>query len=79
MAKDDAKQVKPNFNTLTLTIHDVEEDSVIVNINGWRMRAYFDQLLTKKDKEKFTVSKEIEVNYTGELADIHSVKLLKLK
>lgn len=79
MAKDEVTQVKQIFNTIFLPIHEVEVDSVIVNINGWRMRAYFDQSLTKKDKENYTLSKEIEVNYTGDLADIHSVKLLKLK
>jgi hypothetical protein len=77
MAKEEAK--KPIVNTIILPIHEVEDDAVIVNIDGWRIRAYFDQSLTKEDKEKYALSQEIEIKYTGELKNIHSIKLLTLK
>jgi hypothetical protein len=77
MAKEEAK--KPIINSIILPIHEVEDDAVIVNIDGWRIRAYFDQSLTKEDKEKYALSQEIEVYYTGDLKNIHSIKLLMLK
>ncbi|MED1863227.1 hypothetical protein P4V41_07145 [Fictibacillus nanhaiensis] len=63
---------------IELQIDDVEHDAVIVNIGGWRVRAYFDESLSKDDKENLSHGK-ILVRYFGDLEDIHSVKLLPLK
>lgn len=59
-----------------LTIHEVEENGVIVNVDGWRMRLYFDK---DTDREKFRLGGTIVANYFGDIEDIHSVKFGKLK
>lgn len=59
-----------------LTIHDVEDNAVIVNVDGWRMRVYFDEGVTN---EKYHYGKEVTVNYFGDLSDVHTLKFSKLK
>lgn len=68
---------EPELKEVLLEVHDVEEDALIVNINGWRKRVYFDELLTKEQKEQF--GRLINVKYFGDLEDVHSLKLLPLK
>ncbi|MNG27320.1 hypothetical protein D3C84_1124240 [compost metagenome] len=70
---------EPVVNKIELQIHEIEEKSVIINIQGWRIRAYFDNSLKKEQKELFTVGRTITVEYTGDIEDIHSIKLLPLK
>ncbi|MNF89823.1 hypothetical protein D3C84_723620 [compost metagenome] len=70
---------EPVVNKIELPIHEVEEKSVIVNIQGWRIRAYFDKSLTEDQKSKYTLGRTITVEYTGDIEDIHSIKLLPLK
>lgn len=53
-----------------------EEKSVIVNLNGWRKRVYFDKDL---DVNKVSQGQSINIEYTGDLDDVHSVKFLSLK
>jgi hypothetical protein len=60
-----------------LEVHDVEEESLIVNVDGWRKRVYFDESLTKEQKEK--IGRLINVKYFGDLEDVHSLKFLPLK
>ncbi|KON87339.1 hypothetical protein AF332_11220 [Sporosarcina globispora] len=67
------KEVQPEIKKITLAVHDKEENSVIVNVQGWRMRVYFD-----KDF-KAHVGNEIEVSYFGDLKDPHSIKFEKIK
>lgn len=55
------------------------EDAVIVNIDGWRIRAYFDESMKKEQKSFYHEGKEIEVKYFGNIEDVHSVRLLPLK
>jgi hypothetical protein len=78
MAKEETKTVLAP-KSLTTTIHEVEQESIIVNIDGWRIRAYFDSTLKQEDKEKYNVGNLVEIQYLGDLKDIHSIKLLKLK
>lgn len=59
-----------------LVIHEVEEKSVIVNVNGWRMRLYFDQDV---DKNKFRYGQTIVAKYTGDIEDVHSIRFEKIK
>jgi hypothetical protein len=65
---------------VNLKILEVDGDSaIIVSVNGWRMRVYFDQSLNKEQKEKFHVNHEAEVKYFGDIEDVHSLRLLPLK
>jgi hypothetical protein len=62
---------------IILEVHDVEEDALIVNVDGWRKRVYFDESLTKEQREK--IGRLINVKYFGDLEDVHSLKFLPLK
>lgn len=70
---------EPVVNKIELDVHEVEENGVIVNIQGWRIRAYFDKSLTIEQKAHFTKGRTIIVEYTGKIEDVHSIKLLPLK
>lgn len=61
---------------IELVIHELEENSVIVNVDGWRIRLYLDK---DADIEKFRLGGTIVANYFGDIEDIHSVKFGKLK
>ncbi len=78
-SKSDAKQEIEKFKSVVLTIVEAEENAVIIKVDGWRMRAYFDESLSKEDKHKYAVGRDIEVSYTGDIEDVHSIKLLTLK
>ena len=69
---------EPVVNKIELDVHEVEEQSVIVNIQGWRIRAYFDKALTEEQKAHYSKGR-ITVEYTGDIEDVHSIKLLPLK
>lgn len=62
---------KEKTDILETTVVDVEVDAVIVSIQGWRIRVYGDDLNLK-------LGQNIFVEYSGDLEDIHSVKLLGL-
>lgn len=62
-----------------LTVLKKEEKAIIVKINGWRMRVYFDRYLSKANKEKINEGGTIEVSYLGKMEDVHNLKLQKLK
>jgi len=70
------KKVEKVLNTTVLPIHQVEEDAVIVNVNGWRMRVYFDK---GANKEFYSLGKEIEFKYYGDIDNPHEVKFEKIK
>lgn len=63
---------KDEINTLQSTVLEVEEKSIIVNVQGWRMRVY------GRDLSNIGVGREVSINYTGDLKDIHSIKLIGL-
>jgi hypothetical protein len=74
------KQPEPKVKTsreAVFEVHEVEENSLIINIDGWRMRVYFDESLTKEQKQQF--GRLINVRYFGDLEDVHSLKFLPLK
>jgi hypothetical protein len=78
--KFDSKKTKEEVQTsktINLSIAKVEKESVIVLIDGWRMRVYFDKDF--KEFDKLGNGQEIFVNYFGEISDPHSIKLLPLK
>ena len=62
---------KEKTDILETTVVDVEVDAVIVSIQGWRIRVYGDDLNLK-------LGQNIFVEYSGDLEDVHSVKLLGL-
>lgn len=70
------KKVEKVLNTSILSIHEVEEDAVIVNVNGWRMRVYFDK---GANKEFYSLGKDIEFKHYGEAENPHEIKFEKLK
>jgi hypothetical protein len=59
-----------------LAIHEVEENAIIVNVEGWRMRVYFD---VNVDKEKLKYGQNVLVKYLGDIENPHSVRFEKLK
>jgi ribosomal protein S1 len=77
--KQEKKEPIEVSKVVSLKVLEVEEESIMVNIDGWRMRVYFDQSLNKEQKEKFHVNREIEVKYFGDIEDVHSLRLLPLK
>jgi len=78
LAKSD-ENLMDNINTLVTEVQDVEEFAIIVKLDGWRMRAYFDESIKPEDKEKYSVGQMVELSYTGSLDDIFSVNLLKIE
>lgn len=65
-------------NEIQLSISEVLDDAVIVVVDGWRIRLYFNDKMKKEEKEKFRKGSKVVAKYTGELKNIHSVKFLKL-
>lgn len=72
------KENKLETKSVELEIVEVEEDAVIVLLDGWRVRAYFDKSLSVGSKDKARCGRLINVKYTGDLKDVHSVKLMNL-
>lgn len=75
MASNFTKANIEEVKSITLSIHEVEEDAVIVNIEGWRMRIYFEEAY----KETLKAGGLIEAKFTGELKNPHSIKFRRLK
>lgn len=67
---------EPVIKETILVVHEVEDKAIIVNVNGWRMRVYFDKGFKK---EGLHFGKELTVKYTGDIEDVHTVKFEKLK
>jgi hypothetical protein len=59
-----------------LVIHEVEENSIIVNVQGWRMRVYFD---AKFNPENLRYGQTILVKYLGDIENPHTIQFEKLK
>lgn len=70
--KNVAKTKTSETQILKAVVHEVEKGSIIVNVQGWRMRVYGENL-------DVGVGREVEISYTGDLKDIHTVKLIGLK
>jgi plastocyanin domain-containing protein len=68
-----AKEVVEEIKEVELEVLEREEGSVIVKVDGWRMRVYFDAL------DKDSIPNKILVHYTGDIENAHSVKFEKLK
>lgn len=61
---------------IELLIHEIEEKSVIVNIQGWRMRVYYD---VDFNYENLREGQNITVKYLGDIEDPFSIVFEKLK
>lgn len=77
------KETTKKIKKVKLKALEVEDNSIIVSVNGWRKRAYFDldkKTLTniRKNKKNFK-GKVITIEYIGELKDIKTVKFNPLK
>jgi hypothetical protein len=72
-------EVKIKAKKTALTVVKVEKDSVITSVDGWRIRLYFDKDLTKDKIESVKVGRQLEVEYTGNIKDVHSLKFSPLK
>jgi hypothetical protein len=59
-----------------LTIHEVEDFAIIVNVQGWRMRVYFDE---GTEMDKFRFGQSVLVKYLGDIEDPHTIQFEKLK
>jgi hypothetical protein len=75
MAGAKTKQEDQQVNKAVFKVVEVEDESVIVLAQGWRKRVYFDGAM----KDQFKEGQMLEVEYTGDINDIHSVEFLKLK
>lgn len=73
MADVKSRQETQQVKKAKFRVVEVEKDAAIVLFDGWRKRVYFDG---KKDIREGQI---IEVEYTGDLKDVHSVQFLKLK
>jgi hypothetical protein len=58
---------------IELEVLEKEADAIIVRVDGWRMRVYFDKDFKRE------ISNKVLVKYTGDIEDAHSVKFEKLK
>lgn len=67
-----AKEVVEEIKEVELDVLEREEESVIVRVDGWRMRVYFDKEL------KGLIPSKIKVKYTGNIEDAHTVVFQKL-
>lgn len=70
------KEVKLETKEIELTVHEVESDAVIVNVDGWRVRVYFEENTTIV---KPSYGQKVRVQYTGDIEDVHSIKFEKIK
>jgi hypothetical protein len=61
---------------IDLVIHEVQENAIIVNVQGWRMRVYFD---TNFNPENLRYGQTVSVKYLGDIEDPHSIRFEKLK
>lgn len=73
---DTTKSVVVEPRETELVIHEVEENAIIVNVQGWRMRVYFD---VNANKSKYNYGQSILVKYLGDIENPHSIKFEKIK
>lgn len=67
---------KEEIKEVELIIYEVEDESVIVNVDGWRIRLHFDKGV---NKENFRVGQSIIAEYKGDIGNVHSIRFEKLK
>lgn len=75
MKNQNFKEVE-KLKEIELPIHEVEDASIIVNVDGWRMRIYFDK---DANKDIYRVGQTVVAKYYGDIEKVHSVRFEKLK
>lgn len=68
----DAKVVKKSL----FKVVKIEEKAIIINLNGWRMRAYFEK---DAEKEGISLGSFVELEHYGDADKPHKVEFLKIK
>jgi hypothetical protein len=61
---------------IELVVHEVQDNAIIVNVQGWRMRVYFDE---GTEMDKFRFGQSVLVKYLGDIEDPHTIQFDKLK
>jgi hypothetical protein len=61
---------------IELVIHEVEDNAIIVNVQGWRMRVYFD---VDFNPENLRYGQPVLVKFFGDIEEPHTIKFEKLK
>jgi hypothetical protein len=74
IAKETVVEEQPK--QVELTIHEVEDFAIIVNVQGWRMRVYYEEGF---DFENLRAGQLITVSYFGDIEDVFSIRFVKLK
>lgn len=75
MAEKVVSTNKEQINKSILDIVKIEDESAIVLVQGWRMRAYFSD---KANKEKYSVGQSVEMQHYGDIDKPHEVRFLTL-
>jgi hypothetical protein len=73
--KEVIKEVEQPKET-ELVIHEVDENAIIVNVQGWRMRVYFD---INFNSENLRYGQSVLVKYLGDIKNPHTIQFEKLK
>lgn len=78
---EDMKEVieeilKPEIKSIALNVIDIDEESVFVKIQDWRMRVYFEDKTINPMKYK---GKLVKVEYIGDINDVFTLNLLSIK
>jgi len=81
--KNEQDEIIEEIKTFNTQIFEVEDNSIIIGINGWRVRYYFDldakilyEIKNNKDNYK---GRMIELQYIGDLNDVFTLKRLPIK
>jgi len=74
--KVDEPLINEEIKKVSLNILKVEENAIMVNIDGWRRRIYFEDGFDASILHK---NKDIEIQYKGDITDPFKVEFLKLK
>lgn len=69
-------QDEKRMKSISLKVLEVEKKSIIVKIDGWRKRIYYDDSF---DSSILNKNKIIEVKYKGDIDDLAKVEFLKIK
>lgn len=68
----------PEIKSAEFKVLKKEETAAILSVLGWRMRVYFDEILTDEQKSKVMNGRYIKVDYIGNIEDVFSIQLQKL-
>jgi hypothetical protein len=76
ISKDETVVVEEQPKQVEIKIDEVEDFAIIVNVQGWRMRVYYD---IDFNYENLRQGQHITVSYLGDIEDPFSIRFEKLK